>query len=91
MKRRKRFGVVIDLYFLRDEPPAQAILVARRPSPTAKVIGSAGQVLVRPNFGCLIDAAFDRTPGHLSTLFLSLAAINQLLFRIHTSVVAFLQ
>ena len=47
-------------------------IVARRPPPTAKVIGSAGQQLVRPNFGCFIDAALTAPPATRQLFFFPL-------------------
>ena len=54
MKKKTKIRGGVDLY---EMSLPQGDIVALRPPPTAKIIGSAGQQLVRPNLGCFIDAA----------------------------------
>ncbi len=84
MKKKTKIRGGVDFY---EMSVRQGDIVALRPLPTAKIIGSAGQQLVWPNFGSFIDAAL--TAPRPS--FLSLTPINQLLLVIHPPMVAFLQ
>ena len=55
-RRQENIRGGVDLYEI--EPPAKGDIVCATPTVLpATIIGSAGQVLVWPNFGCLIDAA----------------------------------
>lgn len=69
MKKKTKIRGGVDLY---DMSLPRGDIVARRPPPTAKIIGSAGQLLVRPNFGCFIDAALTAPPATCQPFFFPL-------------------
>ena len=84
MKKKTKIRGGVDLYemsLLRGD------IVARRPPPTANIIGSAGQHLVWPNFGCFIDAALTAPRPPVNYL----CSNQPITFVVQTPVVAFLQ